>query len=183
MVSFAAGVGENSTCEDILLGDASVVVALDDADDDVLAAVEPTSSETCAGLNTSETLPCSVHVASSESQPFVLRPQVNLLFSPSSLHAVIAIPAPGLSVQQITPVSLQCPQFPILIRSFVHLPVLQYPAHASLSQFLSVQLPLLKIPLRKQSPSSMHRASDPQHDVCPLLVVQGVSGERVPSGK
>lgn len=65
----------------------------------------------------------------------------------------------------------------------VHLPVLQYPAHASLSQFLSVQLPLLKIPRRKQSPSSMHRASDPQHDVCPLLVVQGVSGESVPSGK
>jgi hypothetical protein len=46
-----------------------------------------------------------------------------------------------------------------------------------------VQLPLLKIPRRKHSPSSMHRASDPQHDVCPLLVVQGVSGESVPSGK
>ena len=185
LVAFAAGVGENSTCEDILLGDASVVVAPDDADDDddVLAAVDPTSSETCEGLNTSETLPCSVHVVCSESQPFVLRPQVNLLFSPSSLQAVIAMPAPGLSVNQGTPVSLQCSQYPIIIRSFVHLPVLQYPAHASLSQFLSVQLPLLKIPLRKHSPSSMHTASDPQHDVCPLLVVQGVSGERVPSGK
>jgi hypothetical protein len=98
LVAFAAGVGEISTCEDILLGDASVVVALDDADDDVLATVDPTSSETCEGLNTSETLPCSVHVVSSESQPFVLRPQVNLLFSPLSLQAVIAIPAPGLSV-------------------------------------------------------------------------------------
>jgi len=71
----------------------------------------------------------------------------------------------------------------ILVRSFIDLPVLQYPAHASLSQFLSVQLPLLKIPRRKHSPSSIQRASDPQHDVWPLLVVQGVSGERVPSGK
>jgi hypothetical protein len=71
LVAFAGGVGENSTCEDILLGNASVVVALDDADDDVLATVDPTSWETCEGLNTSETLPCSVHVVSSESQPFV----------------------------------------------------------------------------------------------------------------
>lgn len=162
-----------------MLGAASDVVALD-GDDELATA---TSSATCEGLSTSETLPCSVHVLSSDSQPFVFSPQVNLLSSPSSLQAVIAIPAPGLSVYQTTPVSSKCSQSPILVRSFVHLPVLQNPAHASLSQFLSVQLPLLKIPRRKHSPSSMHRASDPQHDVCPLLVVQGVSGESVPSGK
>lgn len=65
--------------------------------------LDAASSATCEGLNTSETLPCSVHVVSSESQPFVLRPQVNLLFSPSSLQAVIAMPAPGLSVHQSQP--------------------------------------------------------------------------------
>lgn len=96
-VAFAAGVGVNPTCEDILLGAASDVVALDD---DVLAVDDSTSAATCEGLNTRETLPCSVHVLSSDSQPFVLRPQVNLLSSPSSLQAVIAIPAPGLSVYQ-----------------------------------------------------------------------------------
>jgi len=166
-----------STCEDILLGDASDVVALDD-----VLAVGSTSAAICEGLSTSETLPCSVHVVSSDSQPFVFRPQVNLLSSPSSLQAVIAIPAPGLSVYQHQSAP-KAHNPPIVVQSFVHLPVLQNPAHASLSQFLSVQLPLLKIPRRKHSPSSMHRASDPQHDVCPLLVVQGVSGESVPSGK
>ena len=78
LVAFVAVVGVNSTCEDILLGDASDVVALDD--DDGVDVLDAASSATCEGLNTSETLPCSVHVVSSESQPFVLRPQVNLLF-------------------------------------------------------------------------------------------------------
>lgn len=97
LVAFAAGVGVNSTCEDTLLGEASDVEVVDE---DVLELDSSTSSATCEGLNTSETLPCSVHVLSSDSQPFVLRPQVNLLSSPSSLQAVIAIPAPGLSVYQ-----------------------------------------------------------------------------------
>lgn len=108
-------VGVNSTCEDILLGAASDVVALDGR---VLATADPVSSATCEGLNTSETLPCSVHVVSSNSQPFVFSPQVNLLSSPSSLQAVIAIPPPGLSVYQRTPVSPKCSQSPILVQSF-----------------------------------------------------------------
>ena len=98
LVAFVAGVGVNPTCEDTLLVEASDVVVV--VDDDVLELDSSTSSATCEGLNTTETLPCSVHVLSSDSQPFVLRPQVNLLSSPSSLQAVIAIPAPGLSVYQ-----------------------------------------------------------------------------------
>ena len=102
LVALAAGVGVKMTCEDIWLAGVSNVVALEDVE---LVTAGPASSATCEGLKINETLPCSDHVVSSESQPLVFRPHVNLLSSPSSLQAVIAIPAPGLSVHERTPIS------------------------------------------------------------------------------
>jgi hypothetical protein len=111
LVALAAADGVKPVCEVISLGDelvragslasmvdegtASDVVALGDGELDESGS---TSSAICEGLRTSVRLLCSVHVVSSEWQPVVFRPQVNVLCLPSSLQAVIATPVLGLSV-------------------------------------------------------------------------------------
>jgi len=69
--------------------------------DDELAVAGSMRAAICEGLRTIELPPRSVHVLSSDWQPSVPRPQVNVLLLPSSAQGVIAIPAPGLSVTTI----------------------------------------------------------------------------------
>jgi len=110
LVALAGADGVKPACGVIWLGDelvragsaivvdegtASDVVALNN---DELVAAGSTSLAICVGLKTNVRLLCSVHVVSSEWQPVVFRPQVNVLCLPLSLQAVIATPELGLSV-------------------------------------------------------------------------------------
>lgn len=54
------------------------------------------------------------------------------------------------------------------------LPCLQYPAHASLSHVLSVQLPLVRMPCSRHSPFSKQNALDAQHAEGDPLEAHGV---------
>ena len=144
---------------------------------DMLDSAGSMSFAICVGRRTSASLPRSWKV--SVWHPLLLRPHVKVLFLPASLQGVIALPELGFSARRYVSRFAQVgygPHFGIIS------PVLQYPAHASLSQFSSVQLPRLSIPPPKHSPLSMQKALAPQHAECPLSVLQGVSGETVPSG-
>jgi hypothetical protein len=144
---------------------------------DMLDSAGSTSFAICVGRRTRASLPRSWKV--SVWHPLLLRPHVKVLFLPASLQGVIAMPELGFSASRYVS---QFAQVQYGIRLSIISPSLQYPAHASLSQFSSVQLPRLRIPPPKHSPLSIQNELAPQQAEWPLSVLQGVSGEIDPSG-
>lgn len=95
----------------------------------------------CAGLKTSELLPLIVHVFALLWQSVLFSPHAKVVVSPSLEHGVMPTLAPGLSIM-----SQHQPRLAFSRAALYPIPVLQYPAHASLPQVLSVQLPRLTSP-------------------------------------